>query len=71
MNAEDFCYWLQGHFELSEAKTITEEQIKIIQNHLDLVFAFMENPVEDFGYVDCPAYGAVAKTPEDEIRYMC
>lgn len=38
MNSIDFCYWLQGHFEISSAKELTEEQVTIIKNHLNLVF---------------------------------
>lgn len=38
MNAENFCFWLHGWFELQEPKTITPEQLQEIKNHLDLVF---------------------------------
>ena len=38
MNSIDFCYWLQGHFEISEATELNEKQIEIIKNHLNLVF---------------------------------
>ena len=37
MTPQDFCYWLQGHFELN-GPNITPEQAKIIQDHLQLVF---------------------------------
>lgn len=37
MTAQEFCYWLQGHFELNGPK-LTEEQVKIVQDHLKLVF---------------------------------
>jgi uncharacterized protein YjaG (DUF416 family) len=33
----EFCYWLQGCLELG-AKELNEEQVKIIRDHLDLVF---------------------------------
>lgn len=39
MNSIDFCYWLQGYFEINgEVAEITQEQAQIIQNHLHLVF---------------------------------
>lgn len=39
MTPENFCYWLQGYFEiLNDVKTLNTEQCKIIQDHLKLVF---------------------------------
>lgn len=37
MTPQEFCYWLQGFFELSDAKILTEQQVKTIENHLNLV----------------------------------
>ena len=34
----NFCYWLQGFFELTNQKTLTEKQFLIIKDHLQLVF---------------------------------
>ena len=34
MNTIDFCYWLQGHFELNPDKPLTPEQTEAIKNHL-------------------------------------
>lgn len=43
MTPENFCYWLQGWFELNETidhrEGATVETIDIIKNHLALVFA--------------------------------
>lgn len=36
-NPENFFFWLQGFFELSEAKELTEKQIEIIKQHMALV----------------------------------
>ena len=45
MRSVDFVYWLQGFFELSEPdKALTPNQIKIIQNHLKLVFLYEIDP---------------------------
>lgn len=38
MTPQDFTYWLQGFFELSGATSLTPEQVKIIKEHLSLVF---------------------------------
>ena len=38
MNEREFCYWLQGYFELTRTKTLTLAQIQIIKDHLNLVF---------------------------------
>lgn len=45
MTSKDFCYWLQGFFELSEPnKALTPEQVKTIKNHLKLVFLHEIDP---------------------------
>lgn len=46
MKASEFCYWLQGYFELQpeSTKTLTTEQVEIIQRHLALVFAHDIDP---------------------------
>jgi hypothetical protein len=40
MKSRDFCYWLQGFFELSHVNGdgITFEQASMIQKHLNMVF---------------------------------
>jgi hypothetical protein len=39
MTAEQFCYWLQGFFELQgDAPQVTPEQAKMIGEHLATVF---------------------------------
>lgn len=39
MTSREFCYWLQGYFEIrKEADGLTQEQSEIIQKHLSLVF---------------------------------
>jgi len=43
MKATEFCYWLQGYFEIYGASTnpgnsLTGEQVELIQRHLALVF---------------------------------
>jgi hypothetical protein len=40
MRARDFCYWLQGFFELGggDAAPFTAEQADVVRQHLRLVF---------------------------------
>lgn len=38
MQSRDFCFWLQGFFELSgDTEAITAEQVALIRQHLELV----------------------------------
>lgn len=47
MNSIDFCFWLQGHFEISEAEELTPKQVEIIKNHLHLVFRHEIDPLRE------------------------
>lgn len=38
MTPENFVYWLQGVFELTTTKQLSETQTQIIKDHLQLVF---------------------------------
>lgn len=38
MNSIDFCFWLQGAFEINDAREFDKIQTAIIKNHLQLVF---------------------------------
>lgn len=40
MKATEFCYWLQGYFELTAntGQGMSEAQVKVIRQHLDMVF---------------------------------
>jgi hypothetical protein len=39
MSSENFCYWLQGLFELQpDLKELTPEQVAMIKQHLGYVF---------------------------------
>lgn len=44
MKPDQFCYWLQGFFELSDEDTINEVQIDAIKRHLNLVFVHSLDP---------------------------
>jgi hypothetical protein len=38
MKSVDFCYWLQGLFELAEPEKLNERQTELIKRHLNMVF---------------------------------
>lgn len=48
MKARDFCFWLQGYFELESKQSINPEltsaQINTIKQHLNLVFKHEIDP---------------------------
>jgi len=45
MTSRDFCYFLQGFFELQGTnQALTPEQVQIIRNHLKLVFLHEIDP---------------------------
>jgi len=49
MSSRDFCYWLQGYFEIAESQSgqtlpITFNQIDTIKKHLAMVFKHEIDP---------------------------
>ena len=46
MTSTNFAFWLNGYFELSQGKItgLSEKQIQIIKNHLNLVFETVKTP---------------------------
>lgn len=62
MEPRDFTYWLKGFFEISGATELTEKQVLIIQDHLDLVFK-KETPNRNYTVeydVDANTYNVVS-----------
>jgi hypothetical protein len=47
VNTIDFCYWLQGYFEISGSDEITPVQVHIIKKHLSLVFKHEIDPLRE------------------------
>jgi hypothetical protein len=54
MTSRDFCYWLQGYFEIShiDGQSISEEKADVIKRHLNLVFEHEIDPSIDGGNKD-------------------
>ena len=48
MTSREFCYWLQGYFEIDEQKTgdrvLTMDQVQTIKRHLSMVFVHEIDP---------------------------
>lgn len=44
MKATEFCYWLQGLFELSEPAELSAKQTDLIKRHLNMVFKHEIDP---------------------------
>lgn len=44
MKAVEFCYWLQGNFEVANVKSFDEAQTDQIRKHLALVFKHEIDP---------------------------
>lgn len=38
MKSVEFCYWLQGLFEVAEPETLNAKQVDLIKRHLNMVF---------------------------------
>lgn len=44
MKATEFCYWLQGMFEITDPESLDHEQLTCIKKHLQLVFVHDIDP---------------------------
>lgn len=44
MTSRDFCYWLQGFFEISGTNNLDVGQVEMIKRHLNLVFKHEIDP---------------------------
>lgn len=44
MKSVEFCYWLQGLFELGNPKQLNEHQTDLIKRHLAMVFTHEIDP---------------------------
>jgi hypothetical protein len=44
MTSRDFCYWLQGFFELRGHEDMSSEQVECVAKHLSLVFKHEIDP---------------------------
>ena len=69
MKPSEFCYWLQGYFEVSGQSELTKEQGDMVQRHLSLVFKHELDIPDPLGELQAIHDG---ETPKDsDIRYRC
>lgn len=47
MKPEEFCYWLQGVFEMSDVKEFDEKQTATLKRHLNMVFEHIAHLKEE------------------------
>lgn len=69
MTSREFCFWLQGYFEVAGVKppvgcTLTNEQVNTIQRHLSLVFKHEIDP----SYPDQDALNKIHHDGEVTLR---
>ena len=84
MTPQEFCYWLQGYFEItrednsSSAKGLTVDQMRVLKNHLALVFKHsidpqagneaVQNVLNDIHSENKPG---VTRPPSKPVTYRC
>jgi len=44
MTSRDFCYWMQGFFEIQNPESIEKDKVEMIKKHLNLVFKHEIDP---------------------------
>lgn len=69
MKSVEFCYWLQGYFEILDDKTpaLTPTQVGIIQKHLNMVFVHEIDP----SYKDSVKLSAMHNSPKSDWTMRC
>lgn len=71
MNTIDFCYWLQGYFEISGNTEISKEQAEVIKNHLNLVFKHEIDPLRESETTATPSVLSHAHSPQNDMLFRC
>jgi hypothetical protein len=68
MTSRDFCYWLQGVFEVTDPTTLDAKQVSLIKRHLNMVFiheidpSFPENQQAALSEAHTPPFPEVSGT---------
>lgn len=70
MTSRDFAYWLQGYFEISDPKTIGENETLMIKKHLALVFKHEIDPsMGDEKHQE--ELNSIHNKPDQFTKYRC
>jgi hypothetical protein len=71
MNTIDFCFWLQGYFEISGDTEITKEQVQVIKDHLSLVFKHEIDPLREKQTTTPASVLNAAHSPVNDMQIRC
>lgn len=74
MSPRDFCYWLQGLFELGEPATLDVRQTELVRRHLALVFKHSIDAPDPSGVLQAIHDGVVSTNPAVDVPgtvYRC
>ncbi len=78
MTSRDYCFWLQGFFEVAKPQELTPEQTTLIRQHLALVFKHEIDPSmgppkhqDALNQIHTPAPASGASTPPSGIVFRC
>lgn len=74
MTSRDFCYWLQGAFEITQNRHFGEEETATIKRHLALVFKHEIDPSipDPTGVLQATHDGTpLPQVPPSEVLYRC
>lgn len=52
MTGKDFCYWLQGWFEIAKPETISGKQFSMIEKHLELYRKYRNTNLDKLNKTD-------------------
>ena len=72
MKSRDFCYWLQGYFELANPTHIDGATLMAIRNHLNMVFIHEIDPsfpAEQQSALDAAHQGGFVRAPFDPLAH--
>lgn len=61
MKAVEFCYWLQGVFEVAKVTSLDAEQTDLVKRHLAMVFVHEIDP--SYPAAQQPALNAAHRPP--------
>ena len=75
MTSRDFCYWLQGLFELGEPQALDAKQTELVKRHLAMVFIHeidpSAGPPEKQATLDAAHTPAWKQTMPDGAKVRC
>ena len=71
MNTIDFCFWLQGYFELSNDAGMSEAQIKTVREHLNLVFLHEIDQLRESQTTTIPSVLNSTHSPDNDKLVRC